>query len=138
MREHDYQADWDYTVLRPTSNERVLISKSKIILPFLTEFFDDFKVVFVRGTNRMGKYVDGTRSEPVVVVDRLNCQKAAIKYDLDYELAVITTIYHELAHAIQEATGRAKREREAENFASSFWKNGEIVTFWKTTSTPQP
>jgi hypothetical protein len=128
-RSHDYSPDWDYSVLEQSTETSQRIEslarnmKEQIkanILPELA-LFGDYEIHFVEegdlGEDAMARYVNGTYSYPVIVIDAEALTSSCLKYDVPLEVGVATTILHELAHARQDALGEEMDEEEAEDFA---------------------
>lgn len=95
------------------------------VLPLIPDF-EDFSVHAVKGIRHMGKYVANSHKKPVVVVSQSACAKAGDKYDVDLYTCYLTTILHELGHAIQEARGKRLDEDEAESVAHTYWSFGQL------------
>ncbi len=69
------------------------------------DLFDDIKIIFVKniGGGALGRFRSGTSSStPVILMSEKNIVKASKKYDIPLWVAVETTIFHELGHAICE------------------------------------
>lgn len=141
-RAHDYEPGWDYQAdenvpktlkAHVDKYTRTLIDE---LLPQLN-LFKGFEVHFAAsgelGKRTLGKYVDGTGSWPVIMLDRSAIQSAAAKYGADELTGVETTILHELAHAIEEVSGLEVSERDAEKFAETYYKTGKIAERFKKT-----
>jgi hypothetical protein len=134
-RTHDYDPAWDYQLERRPDQELKGITEAaradltRTLLPRLGIFagFDVHFVKHLRG--RLGRYVDGTVSRPAVVLCLKAIRDACDEYGLDYELGVVTTIVHELGHAVQESKGLPPNEAEAEAFARAWWERREILLF---------
>lgn len=133
LRTHDYDPSWDY---RPDPGhdpelkrlvEGLRAELTRELLPRLG-VFAGFDVYLARGLRgRLGRYVDGTVSWPVVILDLRTIRRACEEYGLDYALGVETTITHELAHALQESRGARRDEGEAEAFARAWWERREVA-----------
>lgn len=93
--------------------------------------FKDFSVHAVKGIRMLGKYVSGSHRRPVVAVSHNACKRAGEKYGVDLYTCYLTTILHELGHAIQEARGRRLDEDEAEEVAHCYWSCGRLPS-WVT------
>lgn len=142
LAEHDYDVSNDYQENNQVEQELIqfvnnVISNIKSqLLPQIQSFIDfsDIKVHFVTnlGSGFLGKYVNGTHSFPVIVIDLENCEEVTSNYNLLYvETTIETTILHELGHAIQECLGISQDEKEAEKFAFEWYKNRKIIRFRK-------
>ena len=131
---HDYQFEWDYDLVAPSRGFRKtaagIVDKVKARLFFVVP---DFSVGFVRNTNYLGLYIDGTSSHPMVALDVPNILESAHKHSVPLKTAIETTLMHELAHAIQEIYGLEMDEEVAESFAYNYWLHGTILCFWTPT-----
>lgn len=81
------------------SKEAIDTFKDKIGL------FDNIKIVFVNniGDGALGRFKSGTSSStPIVLLSEKDILKGSKKYDVPLWVAVETTIFHELGHAICE------------------------------------
>ena len=129
---HDYQPEWDYDTV-PEDGE--VAPEVKSVLGGLRDsnLFEALRISVPRvaytdgSLNRLGRYIDGTKDEPVLILDIKRLKEAAAKYDLTLDLVVETTILHELAHAADDVAGRRTSEREAEEFARSFYYTRNIT-----------
>jgi len=134
-RTHDYDPEWDYEPHEsPNKDMKGIVEKTVLemrekLLPQL-RLFKNFTVFYAAPHSlggKLGRYSNGTVSEPVIVLDTEAIRGACEKYDLPVELGVETTIAHELAHAIQEAEGLEDDEEQAEEFARQ-WHYNRTVT----------
>jgi hypothetical protein len=69
------------------------------------DLFDDIKIIFVNkiGDGALGRFRSGTSSSiPIVLMSEKDILKGSKKYDVPLWVAVETTIFHELGHAICE------------------------------------
>jgi hypothetical protein len=136
MAGHDYNPDWDYEADDNPDQEMMEAydkAAGDVRRLFLKDFdgeFKGFRVSYVKGLGEcLAKYVDGTYSYPIVVVD-LNCARNSVDNDLMdtwgdntmYNIA-ITTLMHELRHAWQDANGNGYDEEDAEHFCSRYSLN---------------
>jgi len=124
MKGHNYDPAWDYLIARPRKSQRELVGTivSKIkkdLLPLIKEF-NDFTIAFIKDKDRLGQYVTGTHSEPVILMNLKEILQGCDEYEVDYHTGIETTITHELAHAIQDARGLSSNEKQAENFANQY------------------
>jgi hypothetical protein len=131
---HDYDPSWDYEIdERP---DEVVIAFAE---RFLSEHAPLFRtlglsaptlhyVVDLDAEDHLAKYVSGTSSAPVIVVDAEAVLNAAGKFEVPLEVAVETTLLHEYGHAYLESTGQNEdmephdEERLVERFAKTYWK----------------
>lgn len=115
-RSHDYEPEWDYEVTeRPRGKMmQAFTQASQDIqnkhMDYFKDYFKRFRIEFVKGLGEfLAKYVNGTNSEPVIVIDLVECAKTQRQmkdeYPSMYHIA-ITTLMHELKHAMQDAEGR--------------------------------
>lgn len=134
-RYHDYNPEWDYELLpkRSAAVKKVGKIAAKMERELKGELpFKRFKVYCaVLGKHKIGMYIDGTHSEPVILVDWEEIVKGAASASIDVEVGVVTTILHELGHACQESAGKEFDEEEAENFADEYWRYGQLTPIWE-------
>ena len=122
---HDYDISWDYVLDDKVEKKHVALLKKmckdikKDILPVMKAFkkFEVYPIVLDNGEGVLGVFCSGTSSVPVIGIDIQNHLDACVKYNTDFELALRTTILHELQHAWQEYNGEPFDEEKAENFA---------------------
>lgn len=130
-RTHDYHPSWDYVLVRPPAGWRNLVDEyardlRRTLLPQFA-LFRTFRVYFADCKERMGRYIFGTYSEPVILLDPTQIKEAMGEYAVDLITTVRTTMLHELAHAVQEAIASPLGEQEAEDFTYLFYRgNGQI------------
>jgi hypothetical protein len=133
---HDYDPADDYNVVVKVKPEVAEELKAAVLRTQPTYRALGFKglplVYVVRGLrDHLAKYVDGTSSMPVIVIDYASIARASDKYDVSLDLALDTTLMHEYGHAYVETRGVAERhdgalaihdeERLVEAFAQSIW-----------------
>jgi len=72
-------------------------------------------------------YSDNKRIDKPII--RLNCAEClrSVKKNLSLYDVLLTTVLHELGHALQEIKGKPFDENEAENFAYNYWNFGQIT-----------
>lgn len=134
-KEHDYDPSWDYEVVKASSEVRKLSNASKkeiktyVLAKIEGTIFRNFQIHFVKGTGRLGKFVDGTASEPVILLDEQELRGASKKYGVDLATAIESTMMHEIGHALQEVNGLPKSEEQAERFAKEYWETGSVMQF---------
>jgi len=126
---HNYDPNWDYDVIKINKEiqqitQEIIKDLSSNLLPKLN--IPSIEVHFVKNINRLGKYIDGTSSKPVIVLDINNIKKAVKEHNVDIETAIKTTITHELGHAIQEKLNIPPNEKQAEELAYQWYYNKEI------------
>lgn len=125
QRMHDYDPQWDYRADKkpiPEMHDAFEAAKADIladgILKKAKAPFNNFTLFYATNTGgKLGKYVDGTYSEPVVIVNLKANVSACEKYGVDFYIAAKSTILHELKHAMQDAAGEEADELDAEDFA---------------------
>ena len=132
--DHDYQISWDHETdenvdqgIRNAIEEYTQELNSKL-LPKLG-IFRSFKVEFVNSLyhEAIAQYISGTYSSPVVVIDVGNTKAYCDSSDgSECGRTIKMSILHELAHAIQEASGVDLDEDQAEDFAVSYYYYGII------------
>ena len=91
--------------------------------------FQDFYLYQIKHTPHLGKYVRKSFKKPIVLICVDTCKKAAKKYNLSMRCVYLTTVLHELGHAIQEARGKSLNEEEAESVAYEYW-NYDTLPDW--------
>ena len=144
MKGHNYDPAWDYLIARPRKSQRELVGTivSKIkkdLLPLIKEF-DDFTIAFIKDKDRLGQYVTGTHSEPVILMNLKEILQGCDEYEVDYHTGIETTITHELAHAIQDARRlrmmSRDAEKQAEDFANEYYEGltPTLLKKWKKKS----
>lgn len=68
-------------------------------------FWNDIRIIFVNkiGDGALGKFRSGTSSStPIVLMSEKNILKGSKEYNIPLWVAVETTVFHELGHAICE------------------------------------
>ena len=133
--EHDYDPAWDYELAEegdvPSNvialTQSIVDRLKKELLPKLDEF-STFDVHWSANDTlgKLGIYIDGTSSAPVIVLDYGSIFKACTDYNAPLETAIETTILHELGHAIEEARELETDEDRAEQFARHYYDYGEL------------
>lgn len=70
-------------------------------------------------------YSNNKTNKPII---RLNCAECnrCVSDKLSLYDILLTTILHELGHALQEIKGKPFDEIEAENFAYDYWYGGRV------------
>jgi hypothetical protein len=111
------------------------ITLSKVLKEIKREVLPEIKlkepIIYYGGKSKyLGKflgfnYSNNKTNKPII---RLNCAEClrSVKKDLSLYDILLTTILHELGHALQEIKGKSFNEREAENFAYDYWRFGQI------------
>ena len=114
------------------SKEAIETFKNKI------DLFNDIRIVFVNniGEGALGRFRSGTSSStPIVLLSEKDILKGSKKYDVPLWVAVETTIFHELGHAIceleydvlgNEYLEYGDEEEWVENFAYELHNYGDI------------
>ena len=137
-KSHDYDPGWDYEPHEDPDQEidkkvqQIVGELRKGLLPQLG-IFRNFTVSYASPNSMggvLGRYVDGTVSEPVVMLDLAAIQESCEDYRLPLELGIETTIVHELGHAIQEAHDLEDDEEDAEEFARQWYQQRQVYRFW--------
>lgn len=120
----DYQISWDYMLDDHVEENHLSLLKKlvknikKEIIPILRAFnnFEVYPIILADGL--LGVYCFGTCKQPIIGVDIGNLLIACEEYNnISFELALKTTILHELKHAWQEYNSKPFDEVEAEDFA---------------------
>ena len=135
--DHDYNPSWDYDV-EVSPDKKIVdyinnyINKVKQnILPQIG-FIKDIKAAFIKGEmNTLARYVDGTRTHAVIIINIEAIKEGVKDYGVHLEDQLEITILHELAHAIQDASGLGFDEDEAEDFADDYQFSGVLNKFWE-------
>lgn len=128
---HDYNLCWDYEITVPRDDFRIISeSVRKEIARDIKSIIPSFEVGFVKNTGRLGVYINGTESSPVVALDVGQIRRATKKHGVSLRLTIMTTIMHELGHALQAIHGLDMDENVAEEFAFNYWLYGTIKNFW--------
>jgi hypothetical protein len=124
---HDYQISWDYMLDDYVEGKHLYLLKRLIkdikvdTLPLLKAFkiFEVYPIILP--DRLLGVYCLGTSSRPIIGVDIGNILIACEEYNnISLELALKTTILHELKHAWQEWNNKELDEVEAEDFAYAY------------------
>ena len=83
--------------------------------------FQDFYLYQIKHIEHLVKYVLQSFRKPIVLICVDTCKKSAKKYNLSMRCVYLTTVLHELGHAMQEARGKSLNEEEAESVAYEYW-----------------
>lgn len=126
---HDYDPNWDYDVVKADKEiqqvtQEIIKDLSSNLLPKLN--IPNIEIHFVENINRLGKYISGTSSKPIIVLSMKNIKNGIEKYNADMRTAIETTIIHELGHAIQEKLKLKSSEEQAEELAYQWYYNKQI------------
>jgi hypothetical protein len=124
---HNYQISWDYMLDEYVEVKHLSLLKRLIkdikgnTLP-LFKAFKSFEVYQIILPDKiLGVYCLGTSARPIIGVDIGNILVACEEYNnIPFELALKTTILHELKHAWQEWNDLEMDEDEAEKFAQAY------------------
>ena len=135
---HDYDPAWDYDIDE---------TPDELIVAFVNRFRMEHRplidalglsqpsfhyVVGLDADEHLAKYVSGTSSAPVIVMDADAILNAADRFSVSVETAVETTMLHEYGHAYLESTGENEdmdphnEERLVEKFAKTYWKTRSV------------
>lgn len=124
---HNYQISWDYMLDEYVEVKHLSLLKRLVkdikgdILPLFKSFksFEVYPIILCDGL--LGVYCFGTCERPIIGIDIGNILIACEEYkNISFELALKTTILHELKHAWQEYNDKELNEDEAENFAQAY------------------
>jgi hypothetical protein len=142
VKEHEFRdaEDGGYETVIPSEwaaeiTAEVVKDIKEYLIPQL-RIFKSFDVYFVKklGGGHLGRYIDGTRSHPFIVVDEAACKRTSMRsfggierHGVDLLTVIQTTILHELGHAVQDALGLEMDEEQAERFAHTYWKGACII-----------
>jgi len=129
IADHDYNPNWNYDVVKADKEiqqitQEIIKYISSNLLPKLN--IPNIDVHFVKNINRLGKYISGTYSKPVVILDINKIQDGMKQYNVDIKTAIETTIVHELGHAIQEKFNIPPNEEQPEALAYQWHYNREV------------
>lgn len=141
---HDYDPSWDYEV-----DDEPLEEVRQLVDAFIEAHAPVFRalkmptphVFYVKDLEKgehLAKYIDGTSSDPFIVVDSKYLEAQADKFDVRLEDAVESTLLHEYGHAYFDATGEheemgeGQEERLVEKFAQTYWKTRDLKKAVKT------
>lgn len=129
---HNYDPSWDYD-LDPRPHPETARHVATILARY-TDLWAAMKlaaprVYFVRRLKpHLARYVNGTTSQPVIVVDAAAHVRSARRYGVDLYDAVLGTLLHEVGHAYVETTGLEldsdTEEEIVERFAHTTWEHG--------------
>jgi len=120
---HDYQISWDYMLDDYVKRKHTLlidrISKQiKENILYKLEVINSFEVYpIILPDNILGIYCKGTSIKPVIGIDVGNILIACDQYNISINIAIKTTILHELKHAQQDYNNMPLDEFDAEEFA---------------------
>ncbi len=74
-------------------------------------------------------YENNLPIKPIIELSKGNILKAVKKYkNVSLYTTILTTILHELYHALQELKGKEFNEEEAEQFVFDYYSFGQIKT----------
>lgn len=98
----------DYGIKEVNKIHQEIIKYSKEALDTFKEkvpIWDDIRIIFVNkiGEGALGRFRSGTSSStPIILMSEKDILKGSKKYNVPLWIAVETTIFHELGHAICE------------------------------------
>jgi hypothetical protein len=130
---HDYDPSWDYEIeTMPVAAvvTAVEAAKSELEKTAAALGLGMPTIHFVRGLDKrhLARYISGTSSEPVFVLDTHKLARGAVRNHLSLEAVVVPTLKHELAHAYLETWGLESEdgtEELVERFAEICWQQGD-------------
>jgi hypothetical protein len=128
---HDYDPAWDYDLdFKPPLAvvEAVAAAREELDACAAALGLQAPVVYYVRNLeDHLARYVNGTSSDPVFVVDARAIARGAKKYESTMEAAVVPTLKHELAHAYLESLGLEDfaMEEVVEGFAEVCWEESD-------------
>lgn len=131
---HDYDPAWDYEVDESPDESAVrlvdaLLARHANTIEHLG--LEEPKIYYIKKLDdHLARYVAGTSSMPVIVVDIKKIRQSAKRHRVDTETAFESTLLHELGHAyvdsIGEGDGAHEDEEEiVEDFAHEVWRSGD-------------
>jgi hypothetical protein len=142
--EHDYDPSWDYEVdINPDQKivnfvDKIMKKINNVYMPKIG--MGKAKVAYVKeDEDSVARYISGTSPYPVFVLNLENIKNVIEELISDWggdaekeiEIAIETTLYHELGHAIQDWMGLELEEDEAENFGIKLYETGTLDVFWE-------
>lgn len=144
LSDHNYHASDDYETIEDdelnelNGEEQQAAELTKIIAKKLNEDLMpqlrskgvglmEISFVNLEEDNILGKYVNGTYGRPVFVIDIANIISGSLMYDVPQDVAIETTLLHEIGHAIQDANRLELNEELAEDFAEHYHYNRKIL-----------
>lgn len=141
---HDYDPEWDYD-LDPKPDAAVVNMVKQYLEAHQRdgvfsrlEFEKLPRVHYIKldsldnDKSHVARYINGTRNEPVIVIDAKALLAAAAQYDLELQNAVEPTLLHEYGHANLEIIDRhdemdpEEEERRVEEFAHTYWSTRDL------------
>lgn len=133
---HDYEVSMDYKPARIEPRLKSELADEKVFWKSKNPDapFEDFDVVPVKPGSlgdKVAKYVDGTSSHPVIVIDMRAHQNLAESSGRLLGELLQDTIKHELVHAVEDSKGMTPSEKRAEMGNINFLpraKSGRKVT----------
>lgn len=106
---HDEEACLvDYSPRAPQDNgdDALIIAlcrEAGSVLSNLISVYPEVRVVLADEINALGRFIGGTEtSSPLILICPREIREASEEYDVPFELGVVTTIYHELGHALYQ------------------------------------
>jgi len=120
MYNNDYDISWDYELDdKLNKNFITLINKAiKWIKKEKLNLRINFNVFpILLSNNQLGIYCNGTYKNAVIGIDIRNIISACKEYSIGLNLAIKTTILHEIRHAWQERNKLEFDEIDAEDYA---------------------
>ena len=108
-------------------NKEIIMAQKEIrktLLPKIS--IKKYKIIKIYEKNGfLGAYVDNSVFNiSIIKLNITEIKKANKKYSMSIYEIVLSTIIHELGHALQELNGKRFDEEEAENFAFGFCRLG--------------
>lgn len=133
-RNPDYDPNWDYEVRpRPLADVAKAVAGARSIANIYASLLDmqPPTIHYVADTgDHVARYINGTSSSPVVVVNDKALAKWAKKYRVALSDAAESTLIHEMGHAYVDSMGLsgelADEERIVEEPASIFFRSMDI------------
>lgn len=135
---HDYDPSWDYEIDEEPLDEvkrlvdRFLVDHSPIFHALKMEPPHIFYVKGLDAGEHLAKYINGTASDPFIVIDSRYVDEQADQFNVHLADAVESTLLHEYGHAYLDGTGeheemsQEKEERLVEKFAKTYWKTRDL------------
>lgn len=138
---HDFDPRWSYTIdHRPLPAVKQYVEEAKRTHGPIWKalgFTKKPRFVYVRdlSAEHLARYVGGTESEPVFVLDARAIALYAQDYRVDLKTAVWVTLLHEYGHAYVESVGLHDElepddeEWIVEQFAQTAWEDDWRVSY---------
>jgi hypothetical protein len=130
----EYDPNWDYEVRkRPLPAVKAQVEAARSLVAMFSELLglEPPEIHYVADTgDHLARYVNGTATSPVVVVNDKMISATAKRYGVPMHTAVESTLLHEMGHAYVDSVGMSgewdDEEEIVEAPARAFFRNGDI------------